>query len=551
MKAYEPKPGDKLGRNDPCPCGSGNKYKVCCLNKSVAACIQPPLRAGDALTRAWQAVAHRDLAATLYWFRQALSIQPGNVQALAGLGQALCWQQQRREGLIYLQQAARLLEADAQKSRDIRFILELAEQLHHWGDLETALKLTELAVRLAPDDPAALNNRALYLTRVNRFEEALPYAIKVCEMRPDDPACNNMLAILEAHLNRLIEAKQRFQSIISTSRNNQQTARALQELVGVLDKLGEYDQSFEVCLQAKALYRQLPEMRAFDKDQIFASIARNKAGFDHALLQRWSPEDFADNLPAPTFLLGFLRSGTTLTEQVLAAHPDVFTSDENDLVHGLIQELQRLTNCHDDIPAGLRKLDLEGGRKLRGYYWHRVKEEYGEVAFKKCFVDKVALNSIDIGLISVVFPEARIVFALRDPRDVCLSCFQQVFKPSNVTVNLTTWEGIANQYAAVMDLWLHMKPIIQPCYLEIRYEDTVNDFENSFRKVFALLDLQWLPEVSAFHQKAKGRFISTPSFAAVAQPIYSRALTRWHNYGKFYPPILPILAPYIDAFGYH
>ncbi len=113
-----------------------------------------------------------------------------------------------------------------------------------------------------------------------------------------------------------------------------------------------------------------------------------------------------------------------------------------------------------------------------------------------------------------------------------------------------TWEGVANQYAAVMDLWLHMKPMIQPRYLELRYEDTVNDFENSFRKVFALLDLEWSPEVSVFHEKAKNRYISTPSFAAVAKPIYTRAVARWHNYKKFYPPILPILAPYIDAFGY-
>lgn len=549
MKNSKPKPSDKLGRNDPCACGSGKKFKACCLNKSDAV-SQAPLSAADALKHAWQAVTQRDMASTLHWFRQVLTIQPDNAQALAGLGQALCWHQQRREGLGYLQQAARQLEADAQKSRDIRFILELAEQLHHWGDLETALKLTELAIRLAPDDPAALNNRALYLTRVNRFEEAFPYASRVCAIRPDDPACNNMLAILEAHLNRLPEAKQRFQKIINANRNDQQTARALQELVGVLDKLGEYEQSFDACLRAKAMYRQLPEMRAFDTGHIFKAIARNKAGFDQALLQRWLPAELTDNLPAPTFLMGFLRSGTTLTEQVLAAHPDVFNSDENDLIHGLIQELQILTGCRDDTPAGLRKLDLEGVRKLRGYYWRRVKEEYGEEALKKRFVDKVALNSIDIGLISSVFPEARIIFALRDPRDVCLSCFQQAFKPANVTVNLMTWEGVANQYAAVMDLWLYIKTMIQPRYLELRYEDTVNDFENNFRTVFALLDLQWSPEVSAFHENAKGRYIATPSFADVAQPIYTRALARWHHYEQFFTPILPTLAPYIEAFGY-
>jgi len=540
----------KPGRNDPCPCGSGKKYKACCLKQAEATTRPGQPSVDDALKQAWQAVTRRDMAGTLHGFRQVLAIQPNHAEALAGLGQALCWHQQRREGLAYLQQAARQLEIDAQQSRNIRFILELAEQLHYWGDLDTALKLTELAVTLEPNNPAALNNRALYLTRVNRFEDALPFASKVCELRPDDPACNNMLAVLEAQLNRLPEAEQRFRKVIAANRNNQQTARAWQELVGVLDKLEEYEASFDACQQAKALYRQLPELRALDADHIFRTIKRNKQGFDPALLQRWTASDFADSLPAPTFLLGFLRSGTTLTEQVLAAHPAVFTSDENDLIHGLIQELQRLSGCVDDIPAALRGLGLDDVRKLRAYYWRRVGEEYGEAALKKRFIDKVALNSIDIGLISCVFPEARIIFALRDPRDVCLSCFQQAFKPSNVTINLISWEGVAKQYAAVMDWWLHIKPSIQPRYLELRYEDTVNDFENSLRRVFALLDLEWVAEVSAFHEKAKGRYIATPSFAAVVQPLYSRSVARWRHYEKFYEPILPMLAPYIEAFGY-
>ncbi|WP_020483079.1 tetratricopeptide repeat-containing sulfotransferase family protein [Methylomonas sp. MK1] len=540
----------KFGRNDPCPCGSGKKYKACCLKQAEAAArpVQPSVN--DALTQAWQAVARRDMVGTLHGFRQVLAIQPNHAEALAGLGQALCWQQQRREGLAYLQQAARQLEIDAQQTRNIRFILELAEQLHHWGDLDTALKLTALAVKLEPANPAALNNRALYLTRVNRFEEALPFASKVCELRPDDPACNNMLAVLEAHLNRLPEAKQRFQNVVAANRNMQQTARAWQELVGVLDKLEEYEASFAACQQAKALYKQLPEVSSLDAGQVFRAIQCNKQGFDRDLLLRWTVSDFADSLPAPTFLLGFLRSGTTLTEQVLAAHPDVFTSDENDLIHGLIQELQRLSGFREDIPAALRRLGLDDARKLRAYYWRRVSEEYGADALNKRFIDKVALNSIDIGLISCLFPEARIIFALRDPRDVCLSCFQQAFKPSSVTVNLLSWEGVAKQYAAVMALWLYMKPMIQPRYMELRYEDTVNDFENSFRRVFALLDLEWVAEVSAFHEKAKGRYIATPSFAAVSQPIYSRSVARWQHYESFYEPVLPILAPYIDAFGY-
>ena len=536
----------KLSRNDPCPCHSGKKYKACCLNKPST----PPLTIPETLNRAWQAVAQRDVVATLHWFRQALQLQPDHPHALAGLGQALCWQQQRQEGLAYLQQAATQLEIAARERGEVRFILELAEQLHHWGDLDSAMRLTGLAIKLDPGNPNALNNHALYLIRVNRHKEALPYAGMACMKLPDDPACNNLLAILYAQLNRLDEAQEKFEAVIQANRDSRQTARAWQELVGVLDKQGRYREAFEAGRRAKSIAGQFPELQRYDARQIFSAIAFNKAGFDQALLQKWPPELIGSDSPAPNFLMGFLRSGTTLTEQVLASHPDILTSDENDLLPGVKQQLQNMTGCGQNIPHGLRQLNLEQIRQLRRFYWRRVRDEYGESALQKRFIDKMALNSIDIGLISVIFPDANILFALRDPRDICLSCFQQAFSPAEVTINLMTWEGVAKQYAAVMDLWLALKPWIRPRYIELRYEDSVQDFENSFRRVFDLLNLPWSEEISRFHEKTKGRYISTPSFAAVSQPIYQTAVARWRHYQEFFPEVLPILDPYINAFGY-
>ncbi|CAD6881184.1 hypothetical protein [Methylomonas albis] len=538
----------KVGRNDPCPCNSGKKFKACCGNKSTPA---TQLTVVETLKMAWQAVGQRDVLATTHWFQQTLKLEPTNAEALAGLGQALCWQHRIQEGLSYLKQAAKQLKNNAQIKREVRLILELAEQLHHWGDLVTAIELTELAVTLEPVNPVALNNHALYLVRVNRFSEALSYAQRVCQLRPNEPACNNMLAIIEAHLGDLSTAKRRFEAVIKANLNPQQTARAWQELVGVLDKTGEYEASFQACLQAKQRYKELPEIKALDKQQIFTAIKNNQAGYDQALLSRWSVTDFADDLPTPHFLMGFLRSGTTLTEQVLAAHPEVETSDENDLIHGLILQLQKFTKCRiDNLVDGVRLLGIDQARQLRQYYWQRVREEYGQTAIQSRFIDKVALNSIDIGLIACLFPEAKILFALRDPRDVCLSCFQQAFAPSAVTANLTDWQGVAEQYAAVMKLWLTIKPMMQPKFIELRYEDTVNHFENSFRQVFELLNLEWTDEINAFHEKAQGRFIATPSFVDVTQPIYTRSLARWQHYQAFYEPVMPILKPYIAVFGY-
>ena len=168
----------------------------------------------------------------------------------------------------------------------------------------------------------------------------------------------------------------------------------------------------------------------------------------------------------------------------------------------------------------------------------------------KQVVDKNALNTIDLGVISVVFPEAKIVFALRDPRDICISCFMQAFSPAPATVNLLSWEGISRQYSAVMGYWLTLRDNIQPTFLELRYEATVANFEATYRQVFDFLGVAWHPEVVQFHKRTKGRYISTPSFSAVSDPIYTSAVARWKHYKKQFSPIIKELEPFIKAFGY-
>ena len=544
-------PGVKIGRNSPCPCGSGAKYKTCCgkPRATEASAPQAPGLAGM-LASAQQAIARRDPAGTEFWFRRALAVQPGHAEALAGLGQKLCWEHRLKEGLAYLRQAAAQVEKAAADTGDARQAIPLSEQLHHWGDMETALRLARLAARIAPGNPAAQNNLALYLSRVNRVDEAIPHARLACQMLPNNPSCNMLLAQLDARMGDLAAAKARLEQVAAAAPPPEYGARAAMELGAVLDKMGDYDAAFAAFTRGSAGIAALPKARSLDAGQIFRSIAFNKAGFDAALLRRWTREDYADGWPAPAFLIGFLRSGTTLAEQVLGAHPGLATSDENNIIYELAQALKRMGGAGEDLPTGLRNIGIEQARALRRLYWTRVEEEYGALAPQTIFLDKVALNTVDVGLISALFPEAKILFALRDPRDVCLSCFTQAFQPAAVTVNLLSWEGVAKQYAAVMDLWLHLKDSIAPQYLELRYEDSVGDFENTFRRVFAFLGLAWRPEVMAFHEKARGRYIATPSFAAVSQPVYRTSVARWRRYESHFAPVLPQLRRFIEAFGY-
>jgi Flp pilus assembly protein TadD len=538
------------GRNDPCPCGSGRKYKTCCADAEARFQARRTPDAAEWLGRARQSVVAGRIGDAEFWFRQVLTAKPNEAEALAGVGQALCWRRRRREGREYLRKAAKQLARQGLKNRDPSALLQLSGQLQHWGDMDRALELARLAARLAPESAVAQNNLALCLSRINRMEEALPPARKACELLPGHPGCQILLALLDRELGRPDEARERLERVAETSSDPEQTARAWLELGTVLDQQRDYDAAFEAFRRAAELHAGLPAALATDRNRVFDSLARHRVGFDRDLLHRWGPADFADGLPVPCFLFGFLRSGTTLAERVLGAHPGIVASDENDFVFELTRELARLGGIDDDIPAALRKIGLDEARQLRRFYWRRVAEEFGEEAPRRRFVDKLALNSIDAGFIATLFPEAKILFALRDPRDVVLSCFQQAFGLSPATVNLLSLDGIARQYAAVMDFWLHIRGMIAPEYLELRYEDTVGDFEATFRRVFALLGLDWRPEVLAFHERARGHYISTPSFAAVGRPLYQTAVARWRRYERHFGPVLTILEPYIAAFGY-
>jgi tetratricopeptide (TPR) repeat protein len=501
--------------------------------------------------QAQQAVARSDFASAELYFRQLVAAKPKDAYFQASLGQALCWLNRRRLGVEHLLKAARLLGRQASKTRDPQFLVQLSGQLAHWGEMTTAERLARQAVALLPKSPVTLNNLVLCLSRLNRNAEALPLSQQVCQLLPEHPGCNIMLAILEAKLLDPEQALARLERIIAQNAEPEQTARAWLEKATILDKASRYDAAFFAMSKAGEMHAALSPYSPQQREMIYDTLERNKAGFDQSLLQRWPKQTLIDdNLPAPAFLMGFLRSGTTLSEQVIGSHPQLIATDESTVIHEISQELERITGISGDHSKALAALRVPEIKQLRQFYWQRMREEYGDEVMQKQLIDKNALHTIELGLISVIFPEAKILFALRDPRDICLSCFMQAFSPSPATANLTSLPNIARQYQAVMDYWLAIREHIQPNYLDLRYEDTVNDFEVTFRQVFTFLGVDWHTNALKFHQRAQNRYISTPSFSAVSQPIYTSAVKRWLNYQEHIQIVEPQLQAYIEAFGY-
>src|SRR4029079_12805618 len=149
-----------------------------------------------------------------------------------------------------------------------------------------------------------------------------------------------------------------------------------------------------------------------------------------------------------------------------------------------------------------------------------------------------------------VFPEKKIVFALRDPRDVVISCFMQQLPLNPVSVHYLTLEGTAKKYAKTMQAWMKIRGMLRNPWIEIRYEDMVANLESQARKVLTFLDLRWEERVLEYHRRAQSKHVHSPTYEAVTKPVYASSVGRWRNYEKHIEPFQAMLRPFVEACGY-
>jgi hypothetical protein len=257
-----------------------------------------------------------------------------------------------------------------------------------------------------------------------------------------------------------------------------------------------------------------------------------------------------DGAWTPVFLVGFPRSGTTMTEQILAAHSGIITLEERHFVEAVRYEWARIVGANPDIGWMADQLDAEHILQLRSFYREKVESDLEAPIGSATVIDKLPLNIMHIGLINLIFPDAKIVVAIRDPRDACLSCFMQDFELNSAMIHFLSLEQTVEFYTQVMGAWLHFRDIVSLSQLVVRYEDIVQNLEREARQLIDFIGLDWEPGILQFHQKAKNRVILTPSYTAVTEPVHARAIGRWRNYRQQFNPLMPRLEPFIDEFGY-
>jgi tetratricopeptide (TPR) repeat protein len=245
------------------------------------------------------------------------------------------------------------------------------------------------------------------------------------------------------------------------------------------------------------------------------------------------------------FLVGFPRSGTTLLEKALASHPRAVT----------LEEIDCLGEAGRDLLAGPAQLsalaaidEAEAGRR-RTLYWTHVRERLGGELDGRTLVDKMPLHTLALPVIAKLFPDAVILFALRDPRDVVLSCFRRRFRQNAAMAEFLTLRGAADYYDATLSLADVYRALLPLEVLEVRHEQMVAAFDDEVARVLDALGLPWHDAVRDFAARAAAR-PRTPSDLQLTGGLSSAGVGQWRRYATLIEEVLPILDPWATRWGY-
>lgn len=253
----------------------------------------------------------------------------------------------------------------------------------------------------------------------------------------------------------------------------------------------------------------------------------------------------------PAFIVGSPRSGTTLTEQVLASHSNIHVLSEEPCLRRTINDAGRILALETyQYPEFLADVTPEHIESLQQAYFKETRIVIPEDAQSKHLIDKNPASIAHLCFIARLFPQTQILMILRDPRDVCLSCFTQPFAFNDATRNYYSLESTVEFYAMMMDAYLHFKETLPLNILEIKYEDMVTELEPEARKMLEHLGEPWDDDVLRYYEKDKHRNINTPSYEAVTKPTYTSSIGQWKHYETQFAPYLSKLEPYLEKFGY-
>lgn len=474
-------------------------------------------------------------------FRRVLKLDPGYVNACHNLGVCLAELERFEEAIECFRRTLQMAPEHPAAHSNV------GNALASLGRFDEAAACFRRALELDPNDVTAISGLAAQHEADNQLDEARRLVAAGLRLSPDHPQLNLVAAKCERRRGMLGEARDRLERLRARGLSPRQTKGVLFELGRIYDQLGQCDAAFACFLEANRLGAELEPQHVQEGKEYLHKVQMLRQTFTADWVASWTPAPPLDDSRLPVFLVGFPRSGTTLLDQILDCHPAIQTLEEKPLAHAVNQAVGELGAGFRSVVANLTGEQVQFLREV----YYRAAEQFTTFKPGVLLVDRHAMNTVHVGLLGRIFPQAQFIMLLRHPCDVCLSCFMQDFRVGGAMGNFFTLESAARLYAEIMGLWQQFVALLPIRVLSVRYEDLIDDFDQQMRRILDFLGLPWDEALRrhAEHAQQRGR-INTASYHQVVEPIYRRARFRWRRYARHLEPILPILAPLAERFGY-
>jgi thioredoxin-like negative regulator of GroEL len=469
-----------------------------------------------------------DLVGAAGCYRRAVAIRPDHVPAVYNLGVVLRDQGQWPEAATMFERAIALRPAYAEAHNN------LGGCRQRLGDLVAAEACYDRAIALKPDHAGAHYNLGAVLQFLGRFDAAQIAYLKALDLKPDHArAWYNLVQQTplddgspetEAAFGRLSRLADQADRL-----SPKDGGLLLFAMAAVLEARGDFEGAFAHLARANARHRS---GLSFDIAEVERRMEAIAGMFDRALIERLGPAGPPDE--TPIFILGMPRSGTTLVEQIVSAHPRVKGGGE---LPNLAQGVAAVRGSNASaFPEWTPHLSPANCAELGQAYLAGLP---ALAPGQTRLTDKALLNIEYLGLIHLCLPGARIVHCRRDPRDVGLSCFASRFSEGlDYAYDLAELGRYWRAYDRLMAHWRAVLPAGR--LFEAPYEAVVDDVETWSRRLIAHCGLDWDDACLRFHES--GREVRTASFAQVRRPVYRSSVGRWRRFA-------PHLGPLLDALG--
>jgi tetratricopeptide (TPR) repeat protein len=462
-------------------------------------------------------------AAAAFAFRRAVAARPAYPEALCNLGNAMADAGWAADAVPVLAAAA-----DARPD-DLDLQLTLFDCLVQADRADEAERRARAVLDAHPQAAAVAAALGAALQYLGRPDEARTIFLSAIAA---DPACSR------AHQGVAEDRKEAgkdehirtLRAALDTASRDACGSPGLNFALGRhLAAAERYEEALEAYVRANELKRAMLARRGFgySRQDMRQQVDALCAAFPSEALQRTAPAASS----RPVFIVGMPRSGTTLTEQILASHPLVFGAGELGYMGQVVEQLRRELGYP-------RALAPDDALAAAGAFYVQAIGRLDNRAAR--VTDKMPANFLHLGLIARLFPNARIVHCRRSPMDTCLSCFQQNFRAAHLSwsCDLADLGHYFCQYDRLMENWRKVLP--SGVMLEVDYEDTVADLESQARRIVEFVGLDWDDSCLRFHET--DRAVVTASHSQVRRKVYATSVGRWKRYGDGLRPLIAALA---------